>query len=82
MSEQQSTGLFSFFFFLQCLLLLGEVTMQSAPGTSLSICARQVSLLLSERRVGHHILVHVDTTANKSKKPLPLRALTSALPKR
>ena len=40
---------------------------QCASGTCLSIQARQVIFLLSERRGGHHILVHVDTTANKSK---------------
>ena len=40
---------------------------QHASGTCLSIQARQIIFLLSVSRGGYHILVHVDTTANKSK---------------
>lgn len=56
-------ALFSFLYACRCY----ERWQCNLPQAPLSPSMPGRSLLLSERRVGHHVLVHADTTANNSK---------------
>jgi hypothetical protein len=83
-AKQKSAGVFCFVLFFSMPVVISRGDNVICPRHLSLHPRRQASLLLSERRVGHHILVHVDTTANKSKirSGCPKGALTSTLPER